>query len=546
MNDAAWCCELGRLTPSDLLHSRSLRFFQRLLTLPEHCQARRVLVQQLREPVTGDAKARLPVHLHPAARTLRELDCTHGAGLVEVFVTNITQPTREDWSLSKHEQRLKECDSRLKRILPTNNAAPAPPTDTTKYRLHTEESRPHYDRLRKEYARWLRTKLLQAHANRWFTELAQRYADEQLTSAHRSNGPQFNFSAGSRDNTAQWLRASSHHKLTPAYSRGVTLKLRLRVGSAFELPATAGHMKSDQDTTRFNCRCCSRAARGTYPHIFECPGLLHLVDDLRHSIDTITENDKPPDPDTPYSGQKLAVLCADNNNLRAVVAAASKFAAVSAVAKQAGITLRNKDLPNSTWHSISSACIIFLGRVAFELAHKEHVHKHDPQPDPNDSPQGHQQAHQHSPQGQLPHDSSSQEHHQPPPPLPHNSTERTQRYYKRSYSLQSLHSAPAPPPFPPEHNASSHPRLSVFALIAPADHEETIAHKKVKTKHDNSPASDSSPSPRRKRSRTTTGDGGEGEGDGGGGDDGARRKQFQIPFAGAAGEGSHPGGEWAG
>ena len=172
--------------------------------------------------------------------------------------------------------------------------------------------------------------------------------------------------------------------------------------------------------------------------------------------------------------------------------------------------------------------------------------KHKTHPEPNDSPQGHQQTHQRSPQGQLPHSSSSQEHHQPPPPPPHDSTERTQRYYKRSYSLQSLHSTPAPPPLPPEDNASSHSRLPVFALIAPAHHGEAIAHKRVKTKHDSSHTSDSSLSPSRKRSRTTTGDGGEGEGDGGGGVSGARRRQFQIPFAGAAGEGSHPGGEWAG
>jgi len=257
MNDAAWCCEFGRLMPTDLLHSRSLRFFQRLLTLPDHCQSRRILIGQLRRGAQrGDAGAHLPVHLHPAARTMLELDSRHGAGLTETFILNTDDNSlrlNENWSLAQHEQRLIEAAKRFQQV--TAGSVRLPPLQTSnKYRLYTQLSRPEYDRLRSSYARWLRAKLQKTHADKWFSLLSVRYADN-LSSVHRSNGPQFNFSAGSRDNTAPWLKASSRHKLTPAYSRGVTFKLRLRVGGAFELPSHAGHQKPTSDTQRFQCKC---------------------------------------------------------------------------------------------------------------------------------------------------------------------------------------------------------------------------------------------------------------------------------------------------
>ena len=175
---------------------------------------------------------------------------------------------------------------------------------------------------------------------------------------------------------AQWLKLSSRTKLTASVSRGNTFRLRLRTGTAAELPSLSGKLKPESDTTRFHCKVCNTGAVGNFSHLFECRGLRHLIDELREDIHRIAARDKPAEPSlaTPYCGEAIALLTEDSNNLQKLVMARDKFSLCSALSQPQAV-LHNKALPNPTFKAFNDTISHSMGRVAFELARKERLHQ---------------------------------------------------------------------------------------------------------------------------------------------------------------------------
>ena len=305
--------------------------------------------------------------------------------------------------------------------------------------------------------------MLTTHAAMWHQQLVSRGYGDALGTVDRSNGPQFCFSqSSSSGGMAQWLKLSTHSKLTASFSRGTTFRLRIRTGTASELPSVSGRLKPETDITRFHCKVCNTGAVGNFSHMFECVGLQHLMDDLRQDIHRIATRDKPAHSSpsaAPYCGEAIAHLIEDKNNLQKLVMARDKFSLCSALSQPQAV-IRNKALPNSTFKAFSDTISHSMGRIAFELARKERLH------------QQHQQ------------EQRTSQHQHPPSPTPKrpasptdqsalaNNEARHQRLLartQRAHESDTQHTQPNPTtamPMPTSNTTTSNRRLPLFQYLA--------------------------------------------------------------------------------
>ena len=441
-NHEAWCSEFGRLSPTDLLDMRSLRFMHRLLILPPHTYTHRILTQQLQRNTLDTNKTNYPVHLMSSSRVLRELDDKHGTHIIATFAQEWTPGHSHKQHLIAVSKRFREKVGDVHSNLQTVNPAA---------RLYTLPGRIEFDRLRHLYARWLRTSMLSKQAAAWHQHLAARGYGEAAT-VDRSSGPQFCFSSGSHSSPAQWLTTASRHKLNPTISRGITFRLRLRVGACPELPSHAGKLQPASDITRFSCRCCNSDSTGSFSHLFVCSGLQHLVDGLRNDINRIATQDAPnADDATPYSGEAIAHLIEDANNLQALVMARGKYALTKALSRPNAI-LRNKSLPAPTYKRFDEAICLFFGRTAFELARKERIYKTEQQ----------QQGPPSHPPSQLPPPVTPKRPASQQDRIAQDNDARNKRRRTRERSQQEAHTPATHPNFQPTPSLRTQSRLDAY------------------------------------------------------------------------------------